>query len=272
MTRLAPSGFLHLDTVRLDYCFIGPQPDAAPTLVMLHEGLGSAAQWGRLPEALARETGCGVLAYSRQGYGTSSPVRLPRCLDFLEREARAVLPRVLDAIGFRRGLLIGHSDGASIAAIALADGDPCLCGGVLIAPHFFVEEATLAGARRARIAYEEGDLRERLARRHADVEGAFRGWNDAWLDPARRDWTIEGVLARCAVPLMILQAHGRRVRNRGPDRSSPAALPSRPADRALVAGGRASSRIARPSRKHARRSPHSSRSSCDDGRSHHQRI
>ena len=205
MIRPEPTGLLELDAVRLEYRFTGPSPDTAPTLVLLHEGLGSAGQWGPLPEALAGETGCGVLAYSRQGYGTSSPVRLPRRLDFLEREAHDVLPRVLDGTGFRRGLLIGHSDGASIAALGLAGGDPRLCGGALIAPHFFVEEATLAGARMGKAAYETGNLRARLARRHADVDGAFRGWNDAWLDPDRRDWDIRSVLAQCNVPLMILQ-------------------------------------------------------------------
>ncbi|KAB1073734.1 alpha/beta fold hydrolase [Methylobacterium planeticum] len=214
MIRPEPAGFLELDGVQLEYRFTGPLPEAAPTLVLLHEGLGCAAQWGPLPEALAAETGCGVLAYSRQGYGASSPVRLPRRLDFLEREAEAVLPRVLDGIGFRRGLLIGHSDGASIAALALAGGDPRIRGGALIAPHFFVEAATLAGARRARAAYEAGTLRERLARRHADVEGAFRGWNEAWLDPDRSDWDIRSTLARCGVPLLILQgaedAYGTR--------------------------------------------------------------
>ena len=118
MIRLEPAGFLALGTVRLEYRFTGPLPDAAPTLVLLHEGLGSAGQWGQLPAALARETGCGVLTYSRQGYGTSSPVPLPRPIDFLEREGHDALPRVLNEVGFRRGILIGHSDGASIAAIA----------------------------------------------------------------------------------------------------------------------------------------------------------
>ena len=205
MIRLEPAGFLALDAVRLEYRFTGPLPDAAPTLVLLHEGLGSADQWGPLPAALVQETGCSVLTYSPQGYGTSSPIPLPRPIDFLEREAHDVLPRVLNQIGFRRGMLIGHSDGASIAALALAVSDARIRGGVLIAPHFFVEEVTLLGARKARDAYEIGDLRARLAHRHADVEGAFRGWNDAWLDPKRRDWNICGALARCSAPVMILQ-------------------------------------------------------------------
>jgi pimeloyl-ACP methyl ester carboxylesterase len=205
MTPLKPSGTFALADLRLEYRFEGPQPEEAPMLVLLHEGLGSALQWGPLPEILAGATGCGVLAFSRQGYGASSPVPLPRRADFLEHEARTILPQVLTLAGLRRGLLIGHSDGASIAALALAEGDARVRGGVLIAPHFFVEEATLAGARQARDAYDKGDLKARLGRRHADVEGAFRGWNDAWLDPARRGWTIETALTRWTVPAVIIQ-------------------------------------------------------------------
>jgi pimeloyl-ACP methyl ester carboxylesterase len=205
MVRLETSGFFDIRDVRLEYKFVGRQPDLAPTLVLLHEGLGSAMQWGALPETLARTTECGVLAFSRQGYGGSSPVPLPRPADYLEHEARTILRQVLDAADFRSGVLIGHSDGASIAALALAEGDARLRGGVLIAPHFFVEEVTLSAIRRTRAAYERGLLRTRLGRWHADVEGAFRGWNDAWLDPARRGWTIETALARLTVPVTLIQ-------------------------------------------------------------------
>src|SRR6185437_8307480 len=122
--------------------------------------------------------------YSRAGYGQSSPVPLPRPLSYMTDEARGVLPKLLDAIGFRRGLLIGHSDGASIAAIcAGSHQDHRLGGVVLIAPHFFTEDSGIASIEEARKAYENGDLRTRLSRWHADVDNAFRGWNDAWLDP-----------------------------------------------------------------------------------------
>jgi pimeloyl-ACP methyl ester carboxylesterase len=205
MIHLETFGTFAISHLRLEYHFVGPQPDVAPTLVLLHEGLGSAMQWGPLPEILVGKTGCGVLAFSRQGHGASSPVPLPRRADFLEHEARTILPQVLNLAGLRSGLLIGHSDGASIAALALAGGDARVRGGVLIAPHFFVEEVTLAGARRAREAYDKGDLKVRLGPRHADVEGAFRGWNDAWLDPARRGWTIETALTRWTVPAIIIQ-------------------------------------------------------------------
>src|ERR1700688_3462544 len=117
MTTLSPSGFLTVGAADLEYRMIGPLPADAPTIVMLHEGLGSAALWGDFPEQLQAATGAGVLVYSRAGYGASSPVQLPRPLDDMRVEALEVLPKLLDEIGFRRGLLVGHSDGASIAAI-----------------------------------------------------------------------------------------------------------------------------------------------------------
>ncbi len=114
---LSDSGFLSIGNQRLEYRFTGPQPDKAPTLVLLHEGLGCVGLWNDFPEKLAAATGAGVFVYSRAGYGKSSPVSLPRPLSYMHDEARETLPKLLDAIGFRRGLLIGHSDGASIAAI-----------------------------------------------------------------------------------------------------------------------------------------------------------
>ncbi|MFF9549693.1 alpha/beta fold hydrolase [Methylobacterium fujisawaense] len=228
MARLQSSGFFDLGDGRLEFHFVGRQPEVAPTLVLLHEGLGSAMQWGALPETLARTTECGVLAVSRRGYGASSAVPLPRPADYLEHEARAVLPRILDAADVRSGVLIGHSDGASIAALALAQGDVRLRGGVLIAPHFFVEEVTLSAIRQTRAAYERGLLRTRLGRWHADVEGAFRGWNDAWLDPGRRGWTIEAALTHLTVPVTLIQgtedAYGTQAQIAAARRSCPPGL------------------------------------------------
>src|SRR5262245_65992559 len=117
MTTLTASGFLTIGAAHLEYRMIGPSPESGPTIVMLHEGLGSAALWGDFPDKLQAATGAGVFVYSRAGYGASSPVKLPRPVDYMHREALDVLPKLLDAIGFRRGLLVGHSDGASIAAI-----------------------------------------------------------------------------------------------------------------------------------------------------------
>src|SRR5947208_11840653 len=110
MTALAPTGFLHIGSSDLEYRMIGPTPDQAPTIVMLHEGLGSVGLWGDFPERLQAATGAGVIAYSRAGYGASTPAKLPRPLNYMQVEALEVLPKVLDAIGFRRGLLLGHSD------------------------------------------------------------------------------------------------------------------------------------------------------------------
>ena len=162
----------------------GPPPEAAPTLVLLHEGLGCVALWRDFPEALAAATGCGVFAWSRFGYGGSDPVSLPRPMRYMHDEALEVLPRVLDAADVRRAVLVGHSDGGSIAAIhAGTVHDPRVLGVVMIAAHFFVEDINIASIRGIKEDYEHGDLRRRLARYHRDVDVAFRGWNDAWLDP-----------------------------------------------------------------------------------------
>jgi pimeloyl-ACP methyl ester carboxylesterase len=206
---LADQGFLELGAMRLEYRMLGPRPDAAPTIVMLHEGLGCLGLWGDFPDRLQTATRAGVFVYSRAGYGNSSPVALPRPLTFMQDEARAVLPRVLDAIGFHRGILLGHSDGASIAAIyAGSVEDHRVRGLVLIAPHFFTEDCGLAEIARAKDAYETADLREKLARWHADVDNAFRGWNDAWLNPDFRRWDITDVLGYIRVPILIVQGEG----------------------------------------------------------------
>ncbi|WP_298258129.1 alpha/beta hydrolase [Bradyrhizobium sp.] len=203
---LSPSGFLRIGDRDLEYRMIGPQPSEAPTIVMLHEGLGAAALWGDFPQSLQAATGMGVFVYSRSGYGASTPAALPRPLDYMSREALDVLPAVLKAIGFRRGVLLGHSDGASIAAIyAGGSGDHRLRGVVLIAPHFIVEDVSVASIAEIRTAYKTTDLRTKLARWHRDVDNAFYGWNDAWLDPAFRRWDISDYLAYIRVPIAILQ-------------------------------------------------------------------
>ena len=203
---LADSGFLTLGSQRLEYRMIGPRPDAAPTLVLLHEGLGCVGLWGDFPDQLSAATGAGVLVYSRAGHGKSSPVALPRSLTYMHDEAREVLPCLLEAIGFNRGLLIGHSDGASIAAIYAGSHQDHRVGGlVLIAPHFFTEDAGIASIVEARKAHETGDLRTKLSRWHADVDNAFNGWNGAWLDPEFRQWDITEFLAYIRVPILIIQ-------------------------------------------------------------------
>jgi len=203
---LADSGFLDIGSQHLEYRMIGPRPDAAPTLVLLHEGLGCVGLWGDFPDQLSAATGAGVFVYSRAGYGKSSPVPLPRPLTYMHDEARAVLPHLLETIGFQRGLLIGHSDGASIAAIYAGSHQDHRVGGlVLIAPHFFTEDAGIASIAEAKKAYETGDLRAKLSRWHADVDNAFKGWNGAWLDPNFRNWDITEYLAYIRVPILIVQ-------------------------------------------------------------------
>jgi pimeloyl-ACP methyl ester carboxylesterase len=203
---LQPSGMLKVGSSELEYRMIGPQPHEAPTLVMLHEGLGSVGQWGDFPDRLATATSAGVFVYSRAGYGQSSSVTLPRPLTYMHDEALQVLPELLNAIGFRRGILIGHSDGASIATI-YAGGvqDHRIRGLSLIAPHFVVEDVSIASIAAAKQTYESTDLRDKLARWHKHVDVAFRGWNEAWLDPEFRKWDISESLAYIRVPVQIVQ-------------------------------------------------------------------
>jgi pimeloyl-ACP methyl ester carboxylesterase len=203
---LENSGFVSIDGQRLEYRFVGPQPDQAPTLVLLHEGLGCVGLWNDFPDRLAAATGTGVIVYSRAGYGKSSTVSLPRPLSYMHDEAQQTLPKVLDAIGFQRGLLVGHSDGASIAAIYAGSHQDHRIGGlVLIAPHFFTEDSGIAAIAETAKAYETSDLRTRLTRWHADVDNTFKGWRNAWLDPRFRKWDITEFLAYIRVPVLIVQ-------------------------------------------------------------------
>ncbi len=200
------AGWLDLDGRRLETGWWGPGPDAAPSIVLLHEGLGCLGLWRDFPAQLAEATGCGVFAYSRFGYGRSDPATLPRPFSYLHDEACLVLPRLLAAAGIGRHMLLGHSDGASIALIA-AGGcpPPGLRGTVAIAPHVFVEEVTLAGLAEARRRWEAGPLQERLARWHRNPVVAFHGWNDTWLDPGFQGWNLRRELAGIRAPLLVLQ-------------------------------------------------------------------
>ena len=188
----------------LEIATFGPPPGEAPTLVMLHEGLGCVALWRDWPERLAALTGCGVLVYSRAGYGQSDPDPLPWPVDYLSRHALSVLPEVLAPL--REIILLGHSDGGTIAAVyASSVSDARLKGAVLIAPHFFAEADGLAAIKAARVAYEDGDLRRRLAPYHADVDCAFDGWSGCWLHPDFRTWSIKDVLPKVSVPVLTIQ-------------------------------------------------------------------
>ena len=206
MVSLDDHGHIQVGAARLEYRMIGPRPDVAPAIVMLHEGLGSVGTWGDFLQKLAEKTGAGVFVYSRAGYGKSSTIALPRPLDYMQREATDVLPQLLDAIGFRRGILLGHSDGATIAAwYAGSVQDHRVRGLILMAPHFFMEESNLEAIRKTVTTYETTDLRARLARHHADVDAAFRGWSGAWLDPGFASFDTTDALAYIRVPVLVVQ-------------------------------------------------------------------
>lgn len=206
MPDLSDQGFLDLGDQRLEYRMAGPRPHDAPTLILLHEGLGSAGMWGDFPEKLSAATGFGAFAYSRLGYGQSSAAKLPRTLDFMHVEARNTLPRLLDAIGFQQGLLVGHSDGASISAIyGGAVQDHRVRGLVLMAPHFIVEDVTINSIREIRQAFDTSHVRTRFQRWHADADATVRGWTDVWMKNDFKNWDLSEELAYIRVPVLIIQ-------------------------------------------------------------------
>ncbi len=194
---------------RIEAAWHGPAPDAAPTFVLLHEGLGCVAMWRDFPAQLAECTGYGVLVYSRPGYGKSDPVPLPRPLTYMHDEAFEILPAVLDQAKIKKAVLLGHSDGASIATIYTGSHqDSRVRALVLMAPHFFCEDISVRSIAAAKEAYENTDLRARLARYHGDnVDVAFWGWNQAWLHPDFRHWNIAEFLPTVRVPMLIIQGH-----------------------------------------------------------------
>ncbi|MGD0023498.1 MAG: alpha/beta hydrolase [Xanthobacteraceae bacterium] len=211
MKILAEKGHIHVAGMSLEYRLIGAPPSRSPTIVMLHEGLGSASAWGKFPRRVFEHTRANVFIYSRAGYGASPPVRDSLPIDYVKRHALDVLPELLEAIGFRQGLLLGHSDGASMAAAYAGNiEDPRVLGLVLIAPHFCVEPETLAEIRNARKAFETGDLRQRLARYHKDVDAAFFGWNDVWLRPEFAKFNLRKELTRISIPMLIIRGDGDR--------------------------------------------------------------
>ena len=199
--------YLVIDGKRLEALWYGPAPHKAPTLVFLHEGLGCAQMWRDFPAKLAGATGCGALVYSRLGYGRSEPCRLPRPMRFMHDEAFTVLPKVLSAARVQECILIGHSDGGSIAII-YAGGTPAptLRGLITESAHVFCEALTLESIRKAKAAFERGNLRNRLARFHgSNTDCAFWGWNAAWLHPDFARWNLEAYLPGIRVPMLVIQ-------------------------------------------------------------------
>jgi pimeloyl-ACP methyl ester carboxylesterase len=194
-----------VDGKRLETLWLAPQTAAAPTIVMLHEGLGSIGLWKDFPHALAERTGCGVLVYSRYGHGASDKQAEKRPITFMHREGEVVLPELLDKFVIARPILLGHSDGGSIALIFAGRYPERTRALILEAPHVFVEEFGLKSIRNAKTAFETTDFRSKLGRYHAHVDESFRAWNDIWLDPQFPAWNIESYLATIGCPVLCIQ-------------------------------------------------------------------
>jgi pimeloyl-ACP methyl ester carboxylesterase len=191
---------------RLEYRDFPATAEGRPTLLLLHEGLGCVAMWRHFPEQLAAATGCRVVVWSRAGYGGSQPWPEPRRPDYMHREAQQALPELLAALDIERPLLIGHSDGGSIALIFAGSFPDLPVGIAVLAPHEFVEDVTLVGIRAARQVWQASDLPKKLARyHHEQTQQVFSDWNDTWLSPAFRDWNIEEFLPRIACPVLAIQ-------------------------------------------------------------------
>ncbi|MDR6447321.1 pimeloyl-ACP methyl ester carboxylesterase [Paraburkholderia terricola] len=200
--------------LHIEYRWVNEPAGDAPLAVFLHEGLGSLAMWRDWPQSLCEQLGMRGLVYSRPGYGRSTPrahdVKWP--VDFMTAQARDILPALLDALNIdmrqrQRMWLVGHSDGGSIALLYAALYPEALAGAVAIAPHVFVEDISVQSIAQTKQLYETTDLRGKLSRYHADVDSAFYGWNDIWLNPAFRQWTIAEELPAIRKPLLAVQGH-----------------------------------------------------------------
>ena len=198
-------------SVHIEHRWIGASDAVAPLLVFLHEGLGSLSMWKDFPERLCATAGFRGLVYSRPGYGRSTPRDAEEAwgVDFMHRQAHEVLPALLDALGVDQARtplwLIGHSDGGSIALLYASEFPDRLAGAVVVAPHIRVEDLSVSSIAKARVAYLETDLRERLAKHHEDPDSAFWGWNDIWLHPPFKQWSIEREIESIRCPLLAVQ-------------------------------------------------------------------
>ena len=238
--RFVVAGGHRLEVFERDGAAPGADP---PTLVFLHEGLGSAEQWRDFPARLGERTGCATLGYSRRGYGRSEAVTLPRPLTYMHEEGERTLPALLDACAVRSCVLVGHSDGASIAIIHAGSeggrGDARRVRALALeAPHVLVEDLSVASIAAARETFERGALREGLAKYHDDPDGAFWGWNRTWLDPEFRRWNLESYLPGISVPVLVVQGendpYGTLAQVDAIDRGLEKGRPGRGAERVIL--------------------------------------
>jgi pimeloyl-ACP methyl ester carboxylesterase len=196
---------LALGAQRIEYAFVDVGGHAAPTLVFLHEGLGSVALWKDFPSKVAAATGCNAVVYSRVGYGASTPQLIPREPDFMHVEALSVLPQILDKFEIHDPILFGHSDGASIALIHAGSAGRPVRGLIVMAPHVMIEATCIQSIAAVRNTYENTGLRDKLRRYHADPDGAFWGWCNIWLDPRFLAWNIEEHVRKIQCPVLVIQ-------------------------------------------------------------------
>ncbi|MBS1138740.1 MAG: Alpha/beta hydrolase fold protein [Proteobacteria bacterium] len=191
--------------LKLEYRDYPATAEGRPTLLLLHEGLGCVSMWRHFPEKLAAATGCRLIVWSRAGYGGSDPYPDTRTVRYMHREGEEMLPALMDALKIERPILIGHSDGGSIALIFAGAFPEVPLGVAVMAPHEFVEEETLAGIRAARKVWDDTDWPHKLARYHHDAPRVFSDWNDCWLSPPFRDWNIEEYLPKIRCPVQAIQ-------------------------------------------------------------------
>ena len=197
--------FVTVASQRLEYRRIGIARRGRPTLVFLHEGLGSVAMWRRFPARVAVATRCSAIVYSRRGYGRSEPLAEARTVRYMHDEAEHVLPEFLDRLEVERPILVGHSDGGSIALIYAATAPRPPLGVVTLAAHVLVEELSVASIAEAKEKYLTTDTRKKLARHHVDADSVFWSWNRIWLTPEFRQWNIEEYLSRISCPVLAIQ-------------------------------------------------------------------
>jgi pimeloyl-ACP methyl ester carboxylesterase len=199
-------GRIRAGAVELEYAWFGPPPSAdVPTVVFLHEGLGSLGLWKDFPAVVCARTGCSGLVYSRAGHGESDPFMGRRSVRFMHDEALLVLPEVLDRFGIAGPILVGHSDGASIALILAGSGKRHVTGLVLEAPHVFVEDLTISSISAIKRRFDEGDLRAKLHRHHKNSDALFQAWTDVWLSSTFREWNIEEYVRQVDAPTLLIQ-------------------------------------------------------------------